>query len=175
MRSILLTSLLVCASAALALSGCGGSSDGDEGSGGSTSDESGGSSSSGGEGSDESGGSTSSGGEGSDESGGSTSSGGEGSDESGGSTSTGGVDGTSDLLEACYECGDEKCPDEATACDGAAGCRAYLTCQVECGSDATCLSECDLSTLTEDGLVAVSNYLACTLTDCLNECSGAPE
>jgi hypothetical protein len=96
--------------------------------------------------------------------------GGSGNPGTGGSGNPGGID-----LEACYACGDEKCPSERQACKDAKGCEALLDCTVRCGTDVSCASKCSVSDLTGEeqqaaGL-AVGMYNLCTTTSCTSECA----
>ena len=96
--------------------------------------------------------------------------GGSGGPGAGGNGNPGGID-----LEACYACGDEKCPTERATCKDTKGCETLLECTVKCGSDASCSSQCDLNDLSTEEKVAAATALAgynlCAVPACVSECA----
>lgn len=96
--------------------------------------------------------------------------GGGGNSGAGGNGNPSGID-----LEACYSCGDEKCPNERQACDDAKGCSVLLECTVQCASDPNCASGCSVGELSDEERVAavsaLTAYNLCAVPACVSECA----
>jgi hypothetical protein len=76
-------------------------------------------------------------------------------------------------LDACVECGDEQCPNEASACDSAQGCRGLLDCVFDCdSSDVDCRLDCAQGASAGAQSAALAFYTCSInpLNDCLSTC-----
>jgi hypothetical protein len=85
-----------------------------------------------------------------------------------------GVGGTSGSMSggglgACVACGEKACPSENTAC-GAGGCKALVTCVLDCNTDVDCAAECAQGK-TEAELDALTKFQDCTVKACQKECT----
>lgn len=78
---------------------------------------------------------------------------------------SGGVD-----LDECFSCGEDACPDEASACEESPGCSELLSCTLDCANDANCAASCDVSGTTQADVANMAAFQTCVVTNCANEC-----
>lgn len=75
----------------------------------------------------------------------------------------------------CISCGESKCSAESSSCTS--GCKTILDCVTKCaiGTDANCLDNCDLTSITADEATAYQAYFTCISQQCISECSPPTE
>lgn len=95
---------------------------------------------------------------------------------SGSSDAPGGSSNDTASPEACYSCAEEKCPDEAAACDESSACVTFRECTFDCAADdVTCRADCSTAASADpDGFVRGGALLACASASCTRQCVANP-
>ncbi len=100
------------------------------------------------------------------------SSGGSGDGSSGESGNNGsGGSNTGVDYDACFSCGNQACPSQASSCDSATGCRGLLDCIFACDQgDANCQLGCAPSDGNSPEAAAAASFYSCAIVQCTQQC-----